>query len=101
MHAALAEIDKLAGEGFATAGILDSVRLEIARQMEEIEAADPDPAADGTAPDSGALSRRDVLRSAIRAQRRELLRLRYDSVIGDDVMHRIERDLDLQDSMLT
>ncbi len=101
MHAALAEIDKLAGEGFAAAGILDSVRLQIARQMEEIEAADPDSAADGIPPDSGALSRRDVLRAAIRAQRRELLRLRYDSVIGDDVMHRIERDLDLQDSMLT
>jgi hypothetical protein len=37
---------------------------------------------------------------AIGAQRREFIRLRHDRAIGDDVLHRIERELDLQEAVL-
>jgi hypothetical protein len=37
---------------------------------------------------------------AIAAQRRELIRLRREKIIGDDVLHRIERELDLHEAML-
>ena len=36
----------------------------------------------------------------LRAQRRTLIRLRNEGKIGDEVMHRIERDLDLEESRL-
>jgi CPA1 family monovalent cation:H+ antiporter len=36
----------------------------------------------------------------LEAQRERILQLRREGVIGDDVMHRIERDLDLEDSRL-
>jgi monovalent cation/hydrogen antiporter len=34
------------------------------------------------------------------AQRQRLIRLRDEGRIGDEVMHRIERDLDLEESRL-
>jgi CPA1 family monovalent cation:H+ antiporter len=40
------------------------------------------------------------MRELLRAQRRTLLELRNEGRIGDEVMHRIERDLDLEESRL-
>jgi CPA1 family monovalent cation:H+ antiporter len=34
------------------------------------------------------------------AQRQRLVKMRDDGSIGDEVMHRIERDLDLEESRL-
>jgi CPA1 family monovalent cation:H+ antiporter len=42
----------------------------------------------------------DLLRELLRAQRLTLLRLRNEGKIGDEVMHRIEHDLDLEESRL-
>jgi monovalent cation/hydrogen antiporter len=39
-------------------------------------------------------------RELLRAQRRSLIELRNEGVIGDEAMHRIERDLDLEESRL-
>jgi Na+/H+ antiporter len=41
-----------------------------------------------------------LLRELLRAQRRTLIELRNEGMIGDEVMHRIERDLDLEESRL-
>jgi Na+/H+ antiporter len=41
-----------------------------------------------------------LLMELLRAQRRTLLELRNEGVIGDEAMHRIERDLDLEESRL-
>jgi monovalent cation/hydrogen antiporter len=41
-----------------------------------------------------------LLRELLRAQRITLLELRNEGVIGDEAMHRIERDLDLEESRL-
>jgi CPA1 family monovalent cation:H+ antiporter len=41
-----------------------------------------------------------LLRELLRAQRRHLIELRNEGVIGDEAMHRIERDLDLEESRL-
>jgi monovalent cation/hydrogen antiporter len=40
------------------------------------------------------------LRELLRAQRKSLVRLRDEGEIGDEAMHRIERDLDLEESRL-
>jgi hypothetical protein len=41
-----------------------------------------------------------LLRELLRAQRRTLIRLRNEGQISDEVMHRIERELDLEESRL-
>ena len=41
-----------------------------------------------------------LLRELLRAQRKELIRLRNEGEIGDEAMHRIERDLDLEETRL-
>ena len=40
------------------------------------------------------------LREVLEAQRREIVRLRNNGDISNDVMHRLERELDLEDSRL-
>lgn len=46
------------------------------------------------------LSFQRIVREVIEAQRREIIRLRNEGVISNEVMHRIEHDLDLEDSRL-
>ena len=41
-----------------------------------------------------------LLKELLRAQRQTLMRLRNQGKIGDEAMHRIERDLDLEESRL-
>ena len=40
---------------------------------------------------------RELRRTAVEAQRRQLLKLRDEEVIGDDVLHRLQHELDLED----
>lgn len=58
----------------------------------------------GDAQDTGyedrSLAYQRLVRELIDAQRRTILRLRNEGSISNDVMHRIERDLDLEDSRL-
>jgi hypothetical protein len=41
-----------------------------------------------------------LVRELLHAQRRAIVQLRNEGVVSNDVMHRIERDLDLEDSRL-
>ena len=41
-----------------------------------------------------------VVRELLEAQRREIVRLRNEGTISNDVMHRLERELDLEDERL-
>ena len=41
-----------------------------------------------------------IVREVLEAQRREIVRLRNEGEISNDVMHRIERELDLEDERL-
>ena len=42
----------------------------------------------------------DLRRTAIEAQRRRLLTLRDEEIIGDDVLHRLQHELDLEELRL-
>jgi monovalent cation/hydrogen antiporter len=46
------------------------------------------------------LAKQRLVRELLQAQRRAIVQLRNQGVISNDVMHRIERDLDLEDSRL-
>ena len=99
VRAALAEVERAAPAAGIAADVLAAVRAEIVRQIEETAAMEE--GAGDTEKAAAAKARRDLLLAAIAAQRRELIRLRRKRAIGDDVMHRIERELDLQEAMLS
>jgi NhaP-type Na+/H+ or K+/H+ antiporter len=55
---------------------------------------------DDGALDEGSLAWRQLRREVLEAERAELIRLRNAGTIGDDVLHRIEHDLDLETARL-
>ena len=91
-EAALAHLDETMDAQNLQAHQVHNVRQEYAQRVRSLKGLE----ADGPAYASLALSR-ELRRTAIEAQRRQLLKLRDDEVIGDDVLHRLQHELDLED----
>jgi NhaP-type Na+/H+ or K+/H+ antiporter len=96
-EAALTRIDELAGEEWVREDTVERVRGLYGYRRNRFSArfhGDED----GIEERSAAYQR--FMRELLRAQRRTLIDLRNEGRIGDEVMHRIERDLDLEESRL-
>jgi CPA1 family monovalent cation:H+ antiporter len=96
-NAALARIDELVEEEWVREDTAERVRGFYnyrSRFVARFDGADDD----GLEERSAAYQR--LMRDLLRAQRSTLIRLRNEGRIGDEVMHRIERDLDLEESRL-
>jgi len=96
---ALATIDELAGEEWTrdeTAermrAMYDYRRSRLAARAGETE--------DGDGYEHRSRKYQKMVRRVLDAQRAELVRLRNSGVISNDVMHRLERELDLEDERL-
>jgi hypothetical protein len=96
-EAALARLEELAEEDWVreetaerVRGLYDYRRSRFSARLDGDE--------DGLEQRSTAYQR--LMRELLRAQRRILIQLRNEGRIGDEVMHRIERDLDLEESRL-
>ncbi len=96
-NAALARIDELVLEEWVREDTAERVRglydYRRSRFAARYHGAD-----DGIEERSAAYQR--LMRDLLRAQRDTLIQLRNEGRIGDEVMHRIERDLDLEESRL-
>jgi Na+/H+ antiporter len=96
--AGLARLEELATEDWTRNDTIDRLRglYEYRRRRLSARA--------GLAEDEGyeerSLAYQRVLRELIEAQRGAILQLRNEGAISNDVMHRIERDLDLEDTRL-
>lgn len=98
-YAAIAELDRLSDSAQFDGAVLRAVRVEYQGRIndwEEVKAART----------SGNLAGTTELRRAVRlrviaAERRRLIKLRRDRAIGDDVLHRIQRELDLEELRLS
>ncbi|MDQ3941839.1 MAG: hypothetical protein M3254_01880 [Actinomycetota bacterium] len=96
-ESALARLEELAEEGWVREDTAERVRgLYNYRRRRFVARLDGDE--DRLEDRSTAYQR--LLRELLRAQRQTLLRLRDEGKIGDEVMHRIEHDLDLEESRL-
>jgi CPA1 family monovalent cation:H+ antiporter len=96
-EAALARLEELAEEDWVreetaerVRGLYDYRRSRFSARLDGDE--------DGLEQRSTAYQR--LMRELLRAQRRILIQLRNQGRIGDEAMHRIERDLDLEESRL-
>jgi Na+/H+ antiporter len=96
--AALARLEELADEDWTRNDTIDRLRglYEYRRRRLSARA--------GLVEDDGyeerSLAYQRVLRELLEAQRGAIIRLRNEGAISNDVMHRVERDLDLEDSRL-
>jgi monovalent cation/hydrogen antiporter len=96
-QAALARIEELVEEEWVREDTAERVRgLYNYRRSRFSARFDGDE--DGIEERSSAYQR--LMRELLRAQRRTLIELRNEGRIGDEAMHRIERDLDLEESRL-
>ncbi len=96
MDAALARLDELSGEGWTPEEKVERLRSLYQHRRQSLRARAAIDPVDGYQERSQAYQR--LVRELLEAQRSTIVRLRNQGVISNDVMHRIERDLDLEDS---
>jgi CPA1 family monovalent cation:H+ antiporter len=94
-HAALAQINRLAAESIYSEQYVAFLRYIYGTRLDALQ-----PMAKGQgAPDS--LFGMTTLRvAALAAERTQLIRLWRDNRVGDDVMHRLEAELDLEQTRM-
>ena len=92
-RAAIAAVESAAAGGHLSAEVVARVRAEFAERL-ALAAAD----ASTGAVEAG--QARDLRIAAIRAERRELIRVWQENHISDDVLHDLEEELDYQESRL-
>jgi CPA1 family monovalent cation:H+ antiporter len=97
-QAAIARIDELAEEDWVREDTAERLRRAYEYRLNRFSARFDD-GDDGDYEERSAQYQR-LVREALEAQRRKIIELRNQGVVNDEVMHRIERDLDLEDNRL-
>jgi CPA1 family monovalent cation:H+ antiporter len=91
--AALAAVDRAAGEGGVLPDVIERIRAEFGERV-----ASASPLAQLS--DSSHAHATRVRLAAVRAERDELIRLWQNGTISDEVLHRLEEELDYEESRL-
>jgi monovalent cation/hydrogen antiporter len=97
-YAALDRLEELAGEDWTRDDTIERLQGLYEFRRRRLKARGGYLEDDGAEDRSQAYQR--LLRELLEAQRRAIVRLRNEGQISSDVMHRIERELDLEDSRL-
>jgi CPA1 family monovalent cation:H+ antiporter len=97
-HAALDRLDELAGAEWTRDDTVERLHGMYEFRRRRLKARGGYMEDDGTEDRSQAYQR--LLRELLVAQRQAIVRLRNQGKISNDVMHRIERELDLEDTRL-
>jgi hypothetical protein len=97
-NAALQRLDELAAEDWTRDDTVERLRGTYDYRRRRLKARAGKISDDGYEDRSLAYQR--LVRELLQAQRHAIVQLRNQGVISNDVMHRIERDLDLEDSRL-
>jgi Na+/H+ antiporter len=99
VEAALAALDDLAGREWTRDDTADRMRraYEYRRSRLAARAGETD---DGDGFEHRSLKYQKMVREVLDAQRAELVRMRNAGLISNEIMHRLERELDLEDERL-
>jgi CPA1 family monovalent cation:H+ antiporter len=95
--AALARLDELAGEDWTREDTIDRLRRAYDYRRRRLSARDDE---HDDSYEERSLAYQRLVRELLEAQRRAIVGLRNQGVISSDVMRRVERELDLEDSRL-
>jgi CPA1 family monovalent cation:H+ antiporter len=98
--AALTRIDELEDDGIVREDTAERMRASYNYRLRRFRARFDAGDGDGENLEERSEAYQRAVREVLNAQRAELLTLRDQGVINDDVLRRIERDLDLEDSRL-
>ena len=97
-RAAIARIDEVSEEDWVRPASAERLRgqyeFRVRRFTARFDADDPGEIEDGS------MAYQRLRREVLDAERQEIIRLRNTGAINDELMHRIERDLDLEDARL-
>jgi CPA1 family monovalent cation:H+ antiporter len=97
-RAAIARIDQLTDEEWVREDTAERVKRGYEFRIRRFEARFDDE--DDGSIDARSYDYQRLVRELLEAQRAEIIRLRNMGKINDEIMHRIERDLDLEDTRL-
>ena len=97
-HAALARLEALSILGEATDEMIDRIRGRYKERLQVIEAFETAGASDEEA---RCVSDEQVRRQALTAEREMLILLRDDGTISDDVLRKVQHELDLDEARLS
>jgi hypothetical protein len=97
-QAAIQRIDELAGEEWVRDRSAERMRASYQFRIRRFSARFD--GEDDGAIEEGSQAFQRLRHQALEAERQEIVRLRNEGRISDDIMHRIERDLDLEDTRL-
>lgn len=102
VDAALARIAELGGEEWTRADTLERMRMayEYRHRRLASRASGGDGGSDGQDYEHRSRTYQQMVHAVLDAQRDELVRLRDRGTISNEVMHRLERELDLEDERL-
>jgi len=92
-RAAIARVDQVAQEDWVPPSIATQVRAHYEHRLQRFH---PDAALDPECSVEQADAQRRLRQEALTAERRALIALRNNGEISDDVMHHIERELDIE-----
>jgi Na+/H+ antiporter len=98
-HAALARLDEIAGSQQVDEDILQRLRIEYEDRIGQLEQAEREE----SEPSHHLFSREyeRLSHEALQTERQVILKLRNESVINDQVLRRIQRDIDLAEARLS
>ncbi len=99
-HAAIAKVDELSEQDWVRADTAERVRGMYEFRRRRFAARMDDGDGEGADIDGRSADYQRLLREILGAQRQSLVQLRREGKIGDDVLRRVERDLDLEETRL-
>jgi CPA1 family monovalent cation:H+ antiporter len=97
-HAALARLNQMAAGDPAKADALQRLRIEYEDHIRQVEGAEPESAGTPLRRFSSEYER--LSHEALEQERRTIIQLRNQNVISDEVLRRIQRDIDLAEARL-
>jgi CPA1 family monovalent cation:H+ antiporter len=92
-RAALARLDDLARSSLASGEDVDRMRTLYTQRVQRASSIDPGPGAEDA---RARAARRRLRHETLSAERRALIALRDRGVISDEVLHRLEQELDIE-----
>jgi CPA1 family monovalent cation:H+ antiporter len=97
-QAALARLNELAGSGNMATEVIDRTRVEYDDRIRQLEIS---PSDDDIAPRGLFSSEYEILlQETLQVERKTIIQLRNERIISDDVLRRIQRDIDLAEARL-
>src|SRR5204863_7907357 len=98
IQAALARLNEISDRDPAKADALQRLRIEYEDHILQVEGAEPESAGTPLRLFSSEYER--LSHEALQVERRTIIKLRNQDVISDDVLRRIQRDIDLAEARL-